>query len=366
MADIKQAIQEVVQEAYKTRQPLKIVGAGTKSFLGRETQGDALDVSDNSGILQYQPVELVLTARAGTPINEIQNALAENGQMLSFEPPVFATDATAGKATLGGTLATNLSGAARPWAGSMRDLVLGVELINGRGELLNFGGQVMKNVAGYDVSRTQAGAMGTLGVMTQISLKVLPIPEQTLHLKLAVDQAQAIILMNQLAGSAKPITGACWVGEHLHLRLSGAASSVESSAQQWQTQHGFSLQESAANDSEGDFWQQLNQYQHPFMQQDEKLWRFSVKSTAAPIAHNGDTLIDWLGSQRWVSGEQDFNQLQLAAEQAGGSVSMWRGGDRTDEVNHSQSSSMQALQQRLKRSFDPHNILNPGRLYSWL
>lgn len=362
MPDIKHQIQETVLAAYQAKCPLKIVGAGTKAFLGRQTQGEVLDVSNHSGILQYQPVELVLTARAGTPIAEIQNTLAEQGQMLSFEPPVFAGQGDVGKATLGGTLAANLSGAARPWAGSMRDLVLGVELINGRGELLNFGGQVMKNVAGYDVSRTQAGAMGSLGVMTQISLKVLPIPELDLHLSVPIEQAEAIVLMNQLAATAKPLTGACWVDNKLHLRLSGASSSVQSSAQQWQTEYGFEISENSA-----DFWQLLNQYQHPFMcDEDDRLWRFSVKSSAAPIEAAGDTLIDWVGAQRWVKGEQDFNKLQLLAEQAGGSVSLWRGGNRELEVNHFASQAMQQLQQRLKASFDPHNILNPGRLYTWL
>ncbi len=361
MRDIKKSLQATVQSAYKTKQALKIVGAGTKDFLGRQTQGKIVDVSEHSGVLQYQPVELVLTARAGTPIVEIQQALAEQGQMLSFEPPVFEVDGANKSATLGGTLAANLSGASRPWTGSMRDLVLGVELINGRGELLNFGGKVMKNVAGYDVSRTQAGAMGSLGLMTEISLKVLPIPEMSLHLSLEMRQGDAIVLMNKLAGTAKPITGTCWVDQCLHLRLSGAASSVEASAQQWQQELGFTVEQDADL-----FWQQLSQYQHAFMQENETLWRFSVNSTAKPFELEGEMLVDWLGAQRWIGGEQDFNKLQLIAEQAGGSVCKWRGGDRDIEVNHSQAPAMQKLQQRLKTSFDPRNILNPGRLYTWL
>ena len=361
MRDIKTSLQATVQQAYQTKQALKIVGAGTKNFLGRHTQGEVVDVSEHSGILQYQPVELVLTARAGTSVVEVQQVLAEQGQMLAFEPPIFNHQDNGKSATLGGTLAANLAGASRPWAGSMRDLVLGVELINGRGELLNFGGKVMKNVAGYDVSRTQAGAMGSLGLMTEISLKVLPIPEMSLHLSLDIDQSSAITLMNKLAGTPKPITGACWVGQKLHVRLAGAASSVETSAQQWQQGYGFKLEQ----DSEM-FWQQLSQYQNVFMQESETLWRFSVNSTAAAFDLEGEMLVDWLGSQRWIGGEQDFNQLQFIAEQAGGSVCKWRGGDRKLEVNHSQSSAMQQLQKLLKHSFDPHNILNPGRLYSWL
>jgi glycolate oxidase FAD binding subunit len=361
MRDIKTSLQASVLHAYQTKQALKIVGAGTKNFLGRQTQGEVVDVSEHSGILQYQPVELVLTARAGTRVSEVQQTLAEQGQMLAFEPPIFGQSDNVKSATLGGTLAANLSGASRPWTGSMRDLVLGVELINGRGELLNFGGKVMKNVAGYDVSRTQAGAMGSLGLMTEISLKVLPTPEMSLHLSLDIDQSSGITLMNKLAGTPKPITGACWVGQKLHIRLAGAASSVETSAQQWQQDFGFILEQ----DSEM-FWQQLSQYQNAFMQQNETLWRFSVNSTAAAFDLEGEMQLDWLGSQRWIGGEQDFNQLQFIAEQAGGSVCKWRGGDRELEVNHSQSNAMQQLQKRLKHSFDPHNILNPGRLYSWL
>ena len=375
MSDITKTLIAQVKAAHEDQQALKIVGGNSKAFIGRATQGQALELSQHSGILQYQPVELVLSARAGTPLIEIQQTLAEQGQMLAFEPALFADPASGlSTATLGGTLATNLSGPSRPWTGSIRDMVLGVKLINGRAELLNFGGQVMKNVAGYDLSRTQAGALGCLGVMTEISLKVLPMPELTRYLTLAIEQAQAITLMNQLCGTAKPISGACWVQQTLHLRLSGAASSVKQTIAQWVDQYGFSEQP-----TDSDFWQQLAQFTLPMFETEQPIWRFSINSTTGPLAIDNSevddqSIIDWGGAQRWVVGEQDQQHMQRLAEQAGGTVSLWRSGnisgnisgDSTVEVNHTLSAPMQQLQQRLKHSFDPKGILNPGRLYSWM
>ncbi|MFT5707470.1 MAG: glycolate oxidase FAD binding subunit [Oceanospirillaceae bacterium] len=357
MSDINHHLVEAVKNAYESNTPLKIVAGNTKHFLGRTTDtSQELSLKQHRGVTSYQPVELVLTARAGTPITEIENVLAEHNQMLSFEPPNFS-----GAATIGGTLAANLSGPTRPWAGSVRDMVLGVQLINGMGELLNFGGQVMKNVAGYDLSRTQAGAMGALGVMTQISLKVLPKPEMQATLILAIGEAQAIVMMNKLAGTAKPIISACWHMGQLYVRLAGAAKSVSQSARQWSSQYGFTELEDSTQ-----FWYCLAQYQHQSLQTDKPLWRFSIKSTAASLALSDSTLIDWAGAQRWVSGDFDPAQLQDLATAAKGSVSLWRGGDRHGEVNFPLPIAMQQLQQRLKRSMDPKNILNPGRLYSWL
>jgi glycolate oxidase FAD binding subunit len=376
VSNITKALIAQVKGAYEDEQPLKIVGGNSKAFIGRQTQGEALNLSGHRGILQYEPVELVLTALAGTPLIEIQQILAEQRQMLAFEPALFAGSAaaiqgsdsgqvSASRATLGGTLAANLSGPARPWSGSIRDMVLGVKLINGRGELLKFGGQVMKNVAGYDLARTQAGALGSLGVMTEISLKVMPISELTKYLTLDLDQGAAITLMNQLSGTAKPISGACWVQQTLHLRLSGAASSVMQSTAQWVDEFGFSEQL-----EESQFWEQLAQFSLPMLQSKEPIWRFSINPTAAPLALDKESssgcIIDWAGAQRWVVGEQNSTQMQRLAEQAGGTVSLWRGGDRSSDVNHPLSVPMQQLQQRLKHSFDPKGILNPGRLYSWM
>ncbi|MFC6669826.1 glycolate oxidase subunit GlcE [Marinobacterium aestuariivivens] len=288
--------------------------------MGRERSGEPLDVGGHRGILSYEPVELVLTARAGTPLSEIAAALDEQGQMLSFEPPLFG-----GQATLGGTLACNQSGPARPWWGSVRDQVLGIRLINGLGEQLRFGGQVMKNVAGYDVSRLQAGAMGTLGVITEVSLKVLPRPAATVTLVCEADLAEAVRLMNERAGEPKPLSAACWHDGRLYLRLSGARTAVDATVRQW---GGERLEDDQA------FWQALRDQRLGFFDEDRPLWRFSIRSSADPLPLDGDWLIDWGGAQRWYRGDSDRERMEQLAAAAGGQVSLFRGGDRCGEVMH--------------------------------
>ena len=408
MNDLSQQFIEQVKAAYQHQSPLFIQGNNSKAFLGRSVtsnqtdspRASTLSTAAHSGIISYQPVELVMTARAGTTLAELQAALDEHQQMLAFESPFFD-----GQATIAGTLASNLSGPARPWAGSIRDAVLGTRLINGQGEHLRFGGQVMKNVAGYDLSRMQAGALGTLGVITEVSFKVMPKPESTAYLQLEIPAQQAITLMNQLAGQPKPMTGACWYQGKLQIRLSGAASAVDSTVTLWSQQHGLSV-----NDQGTDFWHQLQHYQLPFFTDDAPLWRFSVNSTAPletsllpsealsskdlssradgseeisnPVDPDEHLLIDWCGNQRWLktpslsSTDQRHiqsqlqstlqAQLQQQAETAGGTVTLWRGGDRSLEVNHEPNPVLKRLQQNVKQAIDPTGIFNPGRLYSWM
>ncbi len=355
MADISQQLIERVLEARDGGHKLNIVGGGSKAFMGRAADPDAgtLNVGEHTGIVEYHPVELVLTVRAGTPISEIEATLAEQGQALHFEPPRLAPEAT-----IGGTLATNLSGPARPWSGSVRDQVLGVRLLNGKGEHLRFGGQVMKNVAGYDVSRLQAGAMGTLGVMTEISLKVMPKPAASMTLVQEMAMDEVIHYMNSRSAEPKPITGACWVDGKVYLRLSGARSAVEATAEKWS---GEVLEQGDA------FWQQVQDMQHEFFAgNDVPLWRFSVGSTAATPPLEGNWFIDWAGAQRWYRGEGQLSDMEPLARAAGGQVSLFRGGDRNGEVMHHQPEALKSIQRRVKNSFDPDNIFNPGRLYSWL
>jgi len=357
MKDITQHLIEAVKTAHDSASPIRVVAGNTKHFLGRETPSQQiLNIGEHTGIVSYQPIELVITVLGSTKLIEIQKVLDAHNQMLSFEPPLFN-----GQATIGGTLATNLSGPARPWSGSVRDMVLGVTLINGCGELLNFGGQVMKNVAGYDVSRMQAGAMGGLGIMTQISLKVMPKPEAEKTLTVALCEADAIVLMNKLTATPKPITAASWYQGQLHIRLRGAANSVEQCFKQWSREHGFSQVDEGAT-----FWQSLREYQHDFFQSSQTVWRYSIKPTTTPLALAGDTLLDWSGAQRWVKGDFNNELLNGLAFGAGGSVTQWRGGERSTDTNFPLAKPMRQLQQRLKRSIDPRNILNPGRLYSWL
>lgn len=353
MGDYSAQLQEAVRRAYKAREPLYLNAGGSKRHLsGRDCMAPELDISRHSGIVDYQPDELVLSARAGTPLQEIVTTLQEKNQCLPFEPPLFN-----GKSTLGGTVACNMSGPARPWAGSARDLVLGVNLINGKGEALSFGGQVIKNVAGYDVSRLQAGALGTLGLMTELSIKVLPLPEASTTLAFELDAKAALAAMQAYARQPKPLQGSLWVDGILYLRLCGSVAAVKHTAKQW---GGDDLSDSDA------LWRRVCEMTHPFFNGPTPLWRFSMRPTAAVDEHCGDWLIDWGGAQRWLRGEQDQTLLQKIASDAGGHVTLFSGGDRSTEVRHPLNSVEQTLQQRLKESFDPAGILNPGRLYSWM
>ena len=353
MTDRSKEIAAAIAEAAALQQALYISGGGSKrDLLGRDCEAATLDVSGHRGITEYQPSELVLTARSGTPLAEILAALEQERQTLAFEPPLLG-----GRATLGGTVACNMSGPARPWAGSARDLVLGVQLIDGRGQLLNFGGQVMKNVAGYDISRLQAGAQGTLGVLSEISLKVMPLPEHSLTLVYELDADEATDSMNRRAGKASPLSGACWLDGRLFLRLSGTGAAVEHTATVWGG-------ERLADGS--DFWRDLRELRLPFFAGPEPLWRLSLRSTARHSDEGRPSLIDWGGAQRWLRGEFQLQNLQRTAAAAGGNATLFGGGNRTGDVRPTPDTVSVRLQQRLKKAFDPEGILNPGRLYSWL
>lgn len=347
--DISAELAAAVAAAHARGATLYIKGGDSKRhWLGRNCTADELDVTGHCGIVDYQPAELVVTARAGTRIRDLQRCLAAEGQTLACEPPELD-----GNATLGGTLATNLCGPARPWTGSIRDAVLGVRLINGEGKLLSFGGTVMKNVAGYDVSRLQAGALGVLGVLCDISLKVLPLPEKSLTLSYAQSADAAIAHMNQRAGEPAPLSGACWVGGVTQLRLSGAASAVEHIATRW-----------GGDAGEADVWHDLRELRLPFFAGDAPLWRATVTPTAS--CADSDTLLDWAGAQRWLRGAQQAEHLQRLSAEHAGHACLFRGGDRDGEVRAPLGAVQQQLQLRLKQAFDPAGVLNPGRLYSWM
>ncbi|MEH6589533.1 MAG: glycolate oxidase subunit GlcE [Halioglobus sp.] len=353
MADLSGQFIDRVAAARAAGTPLYIEAGGSKRHLaGRSCDAPVLNVSGHRGIVDLQPSELVVTARAGTPLTELAAELGEHRLELAFEPPLFS-----GNATVGGTLACNFSGPARPWQGSIRDAVLGVQLINGKAELLNFGGKVMKNVAGYDVSRLQAGALGTLGLLSEITLKVMPQAEARRTLAFEVSGADAISIMNNKAALPGPLNGACWVEGRLLLRLSGAEAAVTATAREWGGD--------VVPDGD-DEWAALKELTLPFFNSDAPLWRASIRANAPFATLPTAQLIDWGGAQRWLRGEQDATTLQSQAQQAGGHISLFRGGNRTDEVRQPLNTIEKKLTKRLKDAFDPDGIFNPGRLYSWL
>ena len=363
MTDISEQLVNQVNAALRNHTSLCIQGNNTKSQLGRSSakESEVISVSPHTGVVQYEPVELILTARAGTTLDEIDNVLAKHNQMLACDPRRFN-----GEATIAGSLASNQSGNARPWLGSLRDHVLGIKLINGKGEHLQFGGQVLKNVAGYDVSRLQAGAMGTLGVITEVSFKVLPRSAQCITLTKELSAEQALQEMNLLARSAKPLTGASWVDEKLYLRLQGADSAVSATVQQWQNE----LQAHILEPEQADiYWHDLREHQLVFHQQrntDQQLWRFSVNPNAPHFLGDEQWAFNWAGTQRWLKGNFDPQELQDFAHGAGGEVQMYEGGDRSGEISFVTNNTLKQIHQNVKTAFDPQGIFNPGRLYSWL
>ena len=343
-------LQERILAAAEAGETLEIRGSGSKSFYGRIPTGVPLDMRGHAGIVNYQPKELVITARSGTKLVEIEAVLAERGQMLPFEPPHFGPDAT-----IGGTVACGLSGPARPYLGAARDLVLGTRALNGHAQVLQFGGEVMKNVAGYDVSRLMTGAMGTLGLLLEVSLKVLPLPAATRTLMQERSPAEATELANRWAGKPLPVTGTCYDGERLYVRLAGAETAVTQAV----TDIGGEPVEN------GDaFWRnKIREHGHAFFAGDRPLWRLSVPQSAPPIELPGKQLIEWGGAQRWLRTDASAEIIRAAAERAGGHASLFRGGDRNVEVFQRLPSAVMRLHQRLKQAFDPKGLFNPGRLY---
>ena len=338
-----------IRSAHDSHTPLRIRGAGSKDFYGGMLAGDVLDVGVYKGIVAYEPTELYITAKCGTPLAEIEAALAEKGQMLACEPPHF------GGATLGGCVAAGLSGPRRQQAGAVRDFVLGVKLIDGTGQVLGFGGQVMKNVAGYDVSRLLAGSLGTLGVLAEVTLKVLPRPmaEQTLVFELG--ESDAITRLNQWGGQPLPISASFWHQGRLWLRLSGARAAVEAARGK--------LGGTLAVDAE-EHWISVREQTHPAFA-GQPLWRLALPSTAPDAGLDGLRAIEWGGAQRWYAGE--LAAVRGAAARLGGHAVLYRAPEslRCREGAFAPlAPAMLALHRRLKKSFDPRGILNPGRLYA--
>ncbi len=350
MKEIVDEIKAQVSRAAADRTPLAIHGGNSKAFYGGPIIGDALDIRPYTGIIDYEPKELVLTVRAGTTLTEVEAALSSAQQMLPFEPPQF----TAG-ATIGGTVATGLSGPRRPYTGAVRDFVLGTRIINGKGEDLRFGGRVIKNVAGYDVSRLMTGAMGTLGVLLDISFKVLPIPTAEITLRLEFDEATAIQRFNEWAGKPLPITATSWRNGIAMVRLSGASAGVAAARDKL---GGELIEECEASE----FWRDLRDHRAEFFAGDMPLWRLSVPPTCPPLKMNLPQWIEWGGALRWICGLTDPRALHAAMITVGGHATRFRHGDKSSGVFQPLQPVLAKIHRNLKNAFDPANILNRGRM----
>jgi glycolate oxidase FAD binding subunit len=336
--------QERIRDAAARRAPLRLRGGGTKDFYGNAPRGEILDTRGYAGIVGYEPTELVVTARCGTPLAELERTLAENGQFLPFEPPHFGAGAT-----LGGCVAAGLAGPRRAAAGGVRDFLLGTKVVDGRGRVLRFGGEVMKNVAGYDVSRLMAGSLGTLGVIAEASLKVLPRAPAERTLRLEMGEAAALEAMNRWAGQPLPISATAWHEGRLFVRLSGAEPAVHAA------RHRIGGEPEASPP-----WEELREQTHAFFAGPETLWRLSVPSVAAPLDLPGRQLIEWGGALRWLKTAAGAEKVRQAA----GHATLFRAADKSAGAFSPLDPVNARLHKALKAAFDPAGILNPGRMYA--
>jgi glycolate oxidase FAD binding subunit len=338
-----------VRAAVERGQPLRLRGGGTKDFYGNALAGEPFDTRAYAGIVRHEASELVVTARSGTPLADLEQSLAEAKQMLPFEPPHFGAGAT-----LGGCVATGLSGPRRASAGSLRDFVLGARLLDGRGRVLSFGGQVMKNVAGYDISRLLAGSLGTLGVILEVSLKVLPRPAAEASLRLEATEQEALERMNVWAGRPLPISATSFADGQLCVRLSGAPAAVRAARE---TLGGEELPRAA------EYWMSLREHAHPAFAGDKPLWRLSVPSANPPLGLPGAQLIEWGGALRWFASDAEPERIRDAAARAGGHATLFRARDKSCGAFTPLSAVSARLHRELKAVFDPAGIFNRGRMY---
>jgi glycolate oxidase FAD binding subunit len=347
-----QAFAETIRAAAASGRRLRLRGGGTKDFYGQSLEGDVLDTRPYAGIVAYDPTELVITVRGGTPLAAVEGALAERRQMLPFEPPSFGDGAT-----IGGIVAAGLSGPRRAAAGAVRDFVLGARIMDGRGEDLHFGGAVMKNVAGYDVARLMAGSLGTLGIILDVSLKVLPSPIAEATLKFEMPENKAIETVNRWAGKPVPISAIAHADDTLAVRLSGTAAAVKAARAKL---GGDMLDDERAPR----FWQGIREQADPHFASDEPLWRLAVPSTTPPLALEGRQLIEWNGALRWLKSNAEARAIRDTVARAGGHATLFRGGDKSVGVFQPLQPAVATIHNRLKLEFDPQGVFNRGRMYA--
>ena len=349
------ALSEQIRAAVVDRKSLRVRAGGSKDFYGNTPQGAVLDPRVISGIVSYEPSELAMAAYCGTPLAEVEAVLAAQGQMLAFEPPHFGDGAT-----IGGCIASGLAGPRRASAGythgGVRDFILGAKLLDGRAQLLSFGGMVMKNVAGYDVARLLAGSLGVLGVIIEAAFKVVPRPGAETTLQFVLNEGAALDQLNAWGGQPLPISASAWQAGTLHVRLSGSASAINAAV----TRLGGDLIEPAAATR---FWYQLREHSEPFFGGDAPLWRLSLPPGAVPVELGEEQLIEWGGALRWIRSRCPAAQLRARAHALGGHATLFRGGERTHPVFTPLAPALNAIHRRLRAQFDPHSIFDCGRLY---
>ena len=356
--------EDQIREAAQAKQVLRITGSGSKDWLGGNLKGSPLTTKAFQGVVSYQPDELVITVKAGTPLAEVEAILAEKNQQFAFEPPHFGKDAT-----IGGMVCAGLAGPGRVSVGNLRDFVLGAKIMDGQGQIMNFGGTVMKNVAGYDVSRLMPGSLGTLALLLDVSIKVLPRPAATATLSAEIDQADAIHLMNLLASQPWPLSASAWQGEQtgqLHIRLNGAKAAVASAIQHFGSQYGMKPLDPVEAEQ---YWKNLKEQQLNWFKEsgDTPLWRFAVAPTSKPLTLPGETFIEWHGGQRWWKGQIDSTQAKQVAQNAHGHASIFRASNKNLEMlsslkDHPLTSPLALIQDQLSKAFDPHGVFATGRL----
>ena len=350
-SDYIQTLCASIQQANTSQQALQIQGGGSKRFYGNQISATALDVSANTGIVEYEPSELYITARNGTLLTDIEATLEDNHQILPFEPPHFSS-----QATLGGTIACGLSGPRRPHASSLRDCVLGTHIVNGKGEHLEFGGKVMKNVAGYDASRLMCGAFGTLGVLTQISIRVSPKPHTEITLAIETNQSEALNKMNAWTQTQLPISATYFNDGVLYIRVAGLEKTTKKMQQEI---GGETLPDSEA------FWMAIKDHQTNFFQTKIPLWRVIVPNNTPTLSINGDSCLEWNGGLRWIKSNDAAQHIEKQCQAARGHATLFKAESKPIDCLANINPNLKKLHLNLKSAFDPNQILNPGRMYSW-
>jgi glycolate oxidase FAD binding subunit len=350
-----------ILDAAQNKIKIRITGSGSKDWYGGRLQGEPLSTLEYCGVINYQPDELVITVKAGTPLSEVEATLNDKNQQFAFDPPYFGPNAT-----IGGMVCAGLAGPGRISAGSLRDFVLGAKIMDGKGQILNFGGTVMKNVAGYDIARLMPGSLGTLALLLEVSIKVLPKPAASATVSVPLEQQAAINVMNLLASQPWPINASAWVDHTLYLRLCGAKAAVKNAIESFDSQRGMKVVEQTTAD---EFWKSLREQTHPWFDQatQNNLWRLSLPTTSPRFDASDDTLIEWHGGQRWIKGANDAATLKSMALAKQGHASLFKGNNKAPQMLSSLSDNpltqgLVIVQQRLQEAFDPSGVFATERL----